>query len=114
MARTKTALLISVMLLALSGCGNAAFAQGPPQDPGCQDRQDPPVDPEYEELQEELRQLMEEMKRLEQDIRTKVRREILPRIRQEVERLRKWLEELDLERETPGPLKTRAGAPRPA
>ena len=111
MAETRTVLLISVMLLALSGLGNTALAQGPSQDSGGQDR---PLDPEYEALQEELGQLMEEMKRLEQEIRTKVRRELLPRIRQEVERLRKWLEELDLEKETPGPLKTRAGDPRPA
>jgi hypothetical protein len=123
MARIKTVLLLSVLLLALLGFGHAGHAEAPPHDPGGTARQAPlggkdpgdnPVDQEYEELQEELRQLMEEMKRLEQAVRTKVRREILPRIREEVERLRKWLEELHPEKEVPEPLNTRAGALGPA
>ena len=52
---------------------------------------------EYKKLEKELKDLVEEMKRLEKDVKEKLRKEILPLIRREIEKLRKQLREFHLE-----------------
>ena len=48
---------------------------------------------EYDELEAELKRLLEEIKRLEKDVKKKIQKELLPLIRREIEKLRKWLHE---------------------
>ena len=52
---------------------------------------------EYKKLEKELKALLEEMKRLEKDVKEKLRIEILPLIRREIEKLRKQLREFHFE-----------------
>ncbi|MDY7036355.1 MAG: hypothetical protein SV375_09390 [Thermodesulfobacteriota bacterium] len=52
---------------------------------------------EYRKLEKELKDLVEEMKRLEKDVKEKLRIEILPLIRREIEKLRKQLRKFHLE-----------------
>ena len=63
-------------------------------------------DKEYQELEEELKHLMEEMNRLEKEAKETIRKKILPLLKQEIEKLRKWLREFRLEEDEQGPLKT--------
>jgi hypothetical protein len=121
----KMPLFLSMTALVLLGCEDighamgsftsqgtrkAIEAQGTVAQRSSSESEEPngnPEDKEYEELEEELKQLMEEMKRLEKELKTKIHKELLPLIRQEMERLRKWLEELHLDEDEPEPLKTR-------
>ena len=59
---------------------------------------------EYPNVEEDLRALLEELKRLEKDLNERMRREVLPLIKEEIERLRKWLREFQLEEDDPGPI----------
>jgi len=56
-------------------------------------------DKKYDKLEEELKALIEEMKRLEKDAREKVQKDILPQIKREMEKLREklrqWRDEED-------------------
>jgi hypothetical protein len=52
---------------------------------------------EYEKLLKEIRRLLEEIKRLERETKDKFNEEILPIIRRKLKRLRKLLEEFNLE-----------------
>ncbi len=60
---------------------------------------------ELKEIEEQLKQMLEEVKRLEREIKKKVQKELLPIIRQEIERLKKWLRELQPEDEEKKPQK---------
>lgn len=60
---------------------------------------------EHMELESELDALIQEMKKLEDDVREKMRKEILPLIRHEVEKLRKRLREFHIEGDNPEPRK---------
>ena len=53
---------------------------------------DPQTD-EFNKLKEELERLVKEVKRLEKDLRDKISKELLPRIRKEIEKLRELLRE---------------------
>lgn len=53
-------------------------------------------DPENgEEMQKELQELIDELKGLEQDVREKIQKDVIPRIRDEIRNLREKLRELD-------------------
>jgi len=56
---------------------------------------------ESKEIEEELKHLLEALKRLEKKARKKVKKEFLPLIREEMERLRKWLKEFPSSEEEP-------------
>ncbi len=62
---------------------------------------------ELKEIEEKLKQMLEEVKRLEKELKKKVQKELLPIIRQEIERLKKWLRELQPEDEETKPQKVR-------
>ncbi|MBN1102709.1 MAG: hypothetical protein JXL84_04755 [Deltaproteobacteria bacterium] len=77
------------------------------------DTQGPPRDApqrEYRDLQRQLKELLRELENLEKEAREKLQKDIFPLIRQEIERLRKWLRDLPFKREEdkPEPLRTRA------
>ena len=77
------------------------------------DQSDPnPQSREYKELKEELKLLMDEMKRLEKDIEKKILKKILPLIKREIEELRKRLREFRLEDDKSEPKKIRMKQPR--
>ena len=63
-----------------------------------------PQNKEYEELKEELKGLMEEMKKLEKETKNKVKKEILPLIRREIEKIRKWLKKFHPEDDESEPI----------
>ena len=71
-----------------------------------------PQSKEYEELKEELKLLMDEMKRLEKDIEKKIQKKILPLIKREIEKLRKRLREFRLEDNKTEPKKIQMEHPR--
>lgn len=50
-------------------------------------------DKKHDELEEEMKRLMEEMKRLGKDAKERFKKDILPRIRREMEKLRKKFQE---------------------
>jgi hypothetical protein len=83
--------------------GGAAFldTQGPTRDA---------PQGEYEDLERRLKELLRELEKLEKEAREKIQQDILPLIRKEIERLRKWLRDLPLkkEEEKQEPLRTRA------
>lgn len=58
----------------------------------------------YKELKEKLKDLMEELKRLGKDIEKKVIKEILPRIKREIEKLKKKLREFHFYDDEPEPV----------
>jgi TolA-binding protein len=60
---------------------------------------------ELNEIEEQMKQMLEEVKRLERELRKKFQKELLPIIRQEMERLKKWLRELQPEDEETKPQK---------
>jgi molecular chaperone GrpE (heat shock protein) len=45
----------------------------------------------YEDIEQRLKELMEEMQKLEKEATEKIRKELLPLLKKEIERLRKWL-----------------------
>ncbi|MBW1721768.1 MAG: hypothetical protein JRH13_05095 [Deltaproteobacteria bacterium] len=59
-----------------------------------------------EDFQRQLKALTEELKRLERGVKEKVRKEILPRIRREIQRLREWLRNVSPEKEADAPVRT--------
>ena len=63
---------------------------------------------EYEELEKELQSLLDEFKKLEKEARDKIRRDVLPVIKREIEKLREWLKEFELEEKEPGENKDRS------
>lgn len=60
-------------------------------------------DQKSQEIERELKRLLEEMKKLEETAREKVQKELLPRIRKEIEKLRKRLKELSPSDDDTGP-----------
>ncbi len=62
---------------------------------------------DHDELQNQLEGLMDELKRLEKDVRGKIQEEMIPLIRREIERLRKWLKELRHDKDPQEPVMTR-------
>ncbi len=60
----------------------------------------------HEALQDQIEGLMDELKRLEEDIRGKIQEKMIPLIRREIKRLRKWLEELRHDEDPQEPVMT--------
>ena len=58
----------------------------------------------FDELEKEFDRLMEEMKRLGKQGKERLRKDILPRIRREIEKFRKKLEEYNRKDEEPDPI----------
>lgn len=60
---------------------------------------------EYDDVEKDLRALLEELRKLEEELDERIRREVLPLIREEIERLREWLREFQLEEDDVGPIR---------
>lgn len=107
----------TIMIFIIFGYGNSAGAMGIINDKGCsilnrvfsdnerlvRDAQGK----EYKELENELKKLLEEMKRIEKDVEKNIRKKLLPLLKREIEKLRKWLRELQPKDESPEPVQTR-------
>jgi len=52
-----------------------------------------------EDFEKQLKSLLRDLEKLEKEAKEKMTKEILPYLRQEVERIKKWLKEFRLERE---------------
>lgn len=59
-----------------------------------------------EDIEKQLKSLMEELKKLDKDVRGKVRKEVLPRLKREIERLREWLRKMEPKRDQDEPIRT--------
>jgi hypothetical protein len=66
---------------------------------------------EYEELEKDLQSLIEELKELEKDAREKIQRDVIPRLKEEIQRLRKWLREWELKEDAPDTKKIQTETP---
>jgi len=53
----------------------------------------------HEDFEKRLRSLLKDLEKLEKETKERMTKEILPYLRQEVERIKKWLKEFRLERE---------------
>lgn len=62
-------------------------------------------DEEFDELEEELERLTEELKRFEKETEKKIRKDVLPALKKEIEKLRRWLREYYPDREKARPIK---------
>ena len=60
-----------------------------------------------DEIEAELKRLMEDVKRLEKVIKKRIEKDVLPHIKREIEKLRRWLRELQPEEDDVSPQKTR-------
>lgn len=65
-----------------------------------------PEGQEMEAFEKELQRFLDELKRLEKEGEEKWRKEILPQLRREMERLREWLRKLKPQEEGQEPIKT--------
>ena len=61
---------------------------------------------EYKEIEKELKKLLEEMKRIQKDAEKNIRKKILPLLKREIEKLRRWLRELRPKDDSPEPVRT--------
>lgn len=62
---------------------------------------------EYKELEKKLKKLLEEMKRIEKDVEKNIRKKLLPLLKREIEKLKRWLRELHPEDDSPEPVQTK-------
>jgi hypothetical protein len=53
----------------------------------------------HEDFEKQLRSLLKDLEKLEKEAKEKMTKEILPYLREEIERIKKWLKEFRLERE---------------
>lgn len=58
---------------------------------------------EQEDIEAQLKEILEQIKQLEKELDKKMQREILPRIREEMEKLREWLKKHKEDREEEKP-----------
>jgi peptidoglycan hydrolase CwlO-like protein len=96
--------LISVLVLSpgpgvvRAGLEREASGVGPESEkPGS-----PEAGGEAEQLEQELQGLIEDLKDLGKDVQETFRKEVLPRVREEIRKLREKLEELEKEEEKKG------------
>lgn len=54
------------------------------------------ADRTFEDLERQLKQLLQELRKLEKEAGEKLRNELIPMLKKEIERLRKWLREFKL------------------
>ncbi|MBN2123867.1 MAG: hypothetical protein JW821_06220 [Deltaproteobacteria bacterium] len=117
MVRNAFTLLIACLVLCLPA-GAGLFASAAPDRaalgsagvPGCRlaergapDRNPPEPDAVDPQIERQLKELLEELQLLEKDMREKFRKEILPHLKKEIERLREWLREFHPELRDPEP-----------
>src|SRR4030042_2630800 len=57
----------------------------------------------HEDFEKQLRSLLKDLEKLEKEAKEKMTKEILPYLRQEIERIKKWLKEFRLEKEKDDP-----------
>ena len=105
-----------IMISFIFGYGNSAGAMEIKNDKGCSilnrvffdnERLDRDAQgKEYKELEKELKKLLEEMKRIEKDVEKNIRKKLLPLLKREIEKLRKWLRELKPKDDSPEPVRT--------
>jgi hypothetical protein len=53
----------------------------------------------HENFEKQLRSLLKDLEKLEKEAKEKMTKEILPYLREEIERIKKWLKDFRLERE---------------
>jgi peptidoglycan hydrolase CwlO-like protein len=57
----------------------------------------------HEDFEKQLRSLLKDLEKLEKEAKDKMTKEILPYLREEIEKIKKWLKEFRLEREKEDP-----------
>ena len=58
---------------------------------------------EYDDLEEQMQEVFEELRKLEEMFKKKMNREVLPRIQEEIKRLKEWLEKHEIKEDQPPP-----------
>lgn len=87
-------LTIVLVLAAFAGLGSSSAGAVPASHAVVLAAEDPAGEPDAGEtktLEQELQGLIEELKGLEKDVREKVQKDILPRVREEIRKLREKL-----------------------
>ena len=98
-------IFIGIMLFIASGYSNNGIAKGMKDnnDKDCRaecrifyaasESNQGSQDKDSEDLEKQLKELKEEFKKLQKEIHEKFRKEVLPLIKKEIEKLREWLRE---------------------
>ncbi len=84
-----------VLVTAGPGMSHARAEQGVPTVPAAAEEPGKPDGNEAQALEQEIQSLIEELKALGKDVQEKVKEDILPRVREEIHKLREKLQELD-------------------
>jgi hypothetical protein len=50
----------------------------------------------FEEIEKKMKELIEELEKLQKDASQKIRKELIPRLEKEIERLKEWLRDFQL------------------
>ena len=61
---------------------------------------------DYEEIERRLKHLLQELKALEKEAEERLQKEVLPHLRREIEKLRKWLRQFRMKEDDQKPIKT--------
>ncbi len=86
-------------------------AQGTAAIPATGEKEDPPPEPEPDiskDLEQDLQALIQELKKLGKDANEKIQKEVLPRIQEEIRKLREQLRDWQLEDGESEPPETRS------
>ena len=113
---TRKSIYWAIMIFVIFGYGNSAGAAEINENKGCgilnQVFSDKVIldrnsqEKEYKELEKELKKLLEEMKRIQKDVEKNIRKKIMPLLKREIEKLRRWLRELKPKDDSQEPIQT--------
>ena len=102
----KLIILFTVLLLWLGSLPTGALGAPAPAEVAERFDRDAP-DWGYGELEKQLKQLLQDLEKLEKDASEKLRKELIPLLKKEIEKLRKWLKEFQFrQKEKPEPVWT--------
>lgn len=102
----KLIIFLTLGLLWLGLLQNGALSSTAPAEVAERPGRDAP-DWGYGELEKQLKQLLQDLEKLEKEANEKLRKELIPLLKKEIERLRKWLREFQFrEREKSEPVWT--------
>ena len=89
--------------------GVVCAAPGAALVPATEEKKDPPPEPDLpKDLEQDLQALIQELKKLGKDANEKIQKEVLPRIREEIRKLREQLRDWQLEDGESEPPETRS------
>ena len=113
---TRKSIYWAIMIFVIFGYGNSVCAMEVKENHGCgilnqvfsnnERSERDSQEKEYKEIERELKKLLKELKRIEKDVEKNIRKKILPLLKREIEKLRRWLREMRPKDDSPEPIQT--------